>query len=268
MRYCIKKKKYKEAVDVIHLMAKFNRVQVPEYFTLENIRGPIVEQEANENGTEIVSKRTKLMNWAAYWIKLFHTPWLWPLITMWFLASFAGTIGVFLPLELKLAYPDVSGAEYKVSIGICVGALLGSVIVLYVALYVNRKTEFKVGLLILSISTVVVTNVKNSFSIVFVGLATFAIGSSLILHALYTYTPEIFPTPIRVSCFALCLIAYRLAPIISPFLVTYLASISLSLTGIIFASIFVLTECVEYFFLHVETFGMPLVEEVMGMPVV
>jgi len=85
-------------------------------------------------------------------------------------------------------------------------------------------------------------------------------GESIAINQLYLYSPEVFPTSVRVTAFGVCQFGHRFAPVISPFCIAALSEISWSLVCFVLGSVFLLCSILS-FFLRTETFNAPLVEE-------
>lgn len=273
VRFCILKKDYEQCVRIIHRISYHNRVQVPPYFTLKRLAGTRAPSQSEiSNNADPVNEAEhvpmKFLNERFAFRKVFGSvvriacrPPLIPLMLVWFFNSFGQNIIIFLPLELKKVYPGVKDSTYKVALALGVGSFIGSCVVLFLSSRVKRRTEIRLGLSVLGCCLFIVTHTKQAFGLVIMTLIINHIGQSIIFHGLYTYTPEVFPTPIRVTCFSICQMSHRMAPVLAPYLYLFLAEKSFPLSGTIFASIFLLAFLVATFGVRRETFGASLVED-------
>lgn len=259
IRFSVKNEDYEKCVKTVAKIAHYNNVPTPSYFNIENLIGRTHKLSRTESlvsfNADKVKCYDKCQNNCTALNRILQTPPIIPLMLLWFLNSFGGNILVFLPLELQDEYTNVENTKYKVALALSIGQFFGSCIVLYLSSRVYRRTEFKIGLSTVGLSLFFITNLKNAFSIIMMLLILNSIGMSITFHALYTYTPEVFNTKIRVTALSFCQFCHRLAPVVAPYLVTYLSKISLSLCGLVFSlfSGFCLIICI--LFLRKETLG-------------
>lgn len=274
VRFCVLRKDYHQCVFVIERIAYHNRVPVPPYFTYERLAGTSAPAENNntrlhqarastssEASIKLLDERFSFRKTFRTFAKIARTPPLIPLMCLWFLNSFGQNIVIFLPLELKKRFPDVKDSTYKVSLALSIGAFIGSCVVLFLSSRVRRKTELRLGLAIMGTMVLIITHLHSAFGLVILFLMFEHIGMSIIYHGLYTYTPEVFSTAVRVTCFSVCQTCHRLAPVVAPFLVANLAEQSFALLGTVFSGIFFFAFLLASFGLKKETFGTTLVEE-------
>jgi MFS family permease len=124
---------------------------------------------------------------------------------------------------------------------------------------VTRRAELRLGLALLAAALFGATHIASSFPVVFCFLLVMHIGASIVYHGLYIYTPEVFPTVMRATCFSICQLGQRFAPIASPYVVTHLATTSIELCGSVFVAVFLAANALTCL-LHRERFGKALVE--------
>jgi hypothetical protein len=93
-----------------------------------------------------------------------------------------------------------------------------------------------------------------------------AVGvETILISTLYLYTPEVFPTGIRVTAFGVCAFGHRFAPTIAPFVIAALISVSFELACVVMGACLVAV-CLLAFTLKVNTFNTDLVEEQVASP--
>ncbi|GBG32535.1 Solute carrier family 22 member 15 [Hondaea fermentalgiana] len=263
VRFYIMNKRYENAVGVVERIAKVNGKPMPRIFTLARLRG--IEDAAagalSSPTGETISARKSCVTYMGLMTILDSRVLriLLPLMTIWFLNSFAYALFSFLPLELNKRFGDVDKAPYKISMALSVGGFIGSLAVTFLSTRMKRLSELRLGLTLVAASTMVISQITSSFLAVCAVLMVSHTGVSIIYHALYTYTPETFPTSVRVTAFSACHLSHRLAPIIAPFGVTALTSRSFTLAAVCYASLWFVAAGVSLT-LHRETLNQPMVE--------
>uniref|UniRef100_A0A7S2WAX7 Major facilitator superfamily (MFS) profile domain-containing protein n=1 Tax=Mucochytrium quahogii TaxID=96639 RepID=A0A7S2WAX7_9STRA len=248
-RFYIIQGKYDTAVATVERIARMNNQPSPTFFTVENLGLPepvvVVAKECctvsdafrGESGRSLI-----------------------PLVAIWFFNSFSMGIIPFLPLQLKDRFPDINDAQYKIALALSIGGVVGSLFVTVLSTRMNRISEMRLGFSILMLGVPTVAFLQSSFWLVCLVLIFVHCGISTVYHSLYTYTPEVFPTKIRVTAFSFCQLSHRLAPVIAPFAVTALSQISFNTCAMAFAAIWALAMVVTLSLVK-ETFNRALVEE-------
>lgn len=182
-----------------------------------------------------------------------------PLGSVWFFNAFAGVVCSWVPLYLMEAGHGMREV-YISAIVMALGGLMGGLSMAGLLTFFGR-------LPLLRLSLVVVAALCLSMGFVSGGVGLTAmlwfveLTKTGVINVLYTYTPEAFPTRIRSTAFGICSGLHRLAPALSPFLVSFLMDhFNFTVLCGIFAGLFV-TACLLSFLMRVETFGVALVED-------
>jgi len=250
VRFYIINEQYDKAYDAVISMCNRNGSPVPSYFTLENLAGI--------NTKEIRVEKNICIDLSNLFGERSLRTVLVPLMSVWMLNAFGHGLNSFLPVELKA----VLGGEfiqYKIALAQAVGAFIGAFVVSYVSTRMKRITELRLGLSILAFCVFSFSFLAEHVFLLIFFVMIESVGVGLTFHVLYTYTPEVFPTSIRVTAFSMCQMGNRIAPVFSPFLVTFLSSISFRLCSIVYSMIFVAALLVTVF-LRTETFNQKMVE--------
>lgn len=266
VRFYIMNQRYEEAVRVVERIARVNGKPTPKCFSVQRLEGVHVEEDEDSDGGPI-SAPGGIQARKPWYVRLgvsMFCDWrvmsaLLPLMAIWFLNSFAYSLFSFLPLELKKRFLDVDKVPYKIAMALGVGSLCGSFVVTCLSTRMKRLTELRLGLCIVASCTLLISQLESSFIMVCGMLVCSHVGISIIYHALYTYTPETFPTSVRVTAFSTCHLSHRLAPIIAPFGVTALTARSFALAATCYASLWYVATAVS-FLLFRETLNQPMVE--------
>mmetsp|Transcript_4455 Transcript_4455/g.6668 ORF Transcript_4455/g.6668 Transcript_4455/m.6668 type:complete len:516 (+) Transcript_4455:81-1628(+) len=248
IRFCVSVGRYEDAVKGCRLLCKMNRCAVPTYFTVEKLRA--LEDESCEDHVELVTRRYNPLDsrlCGPEYVKI-----LLPLLLVWFLNAFALAMHSFMPLVLKLELGEQAGDsfQYQAMLAAQIGDF-GGIVVLFCFFAASRVSlikEVRSGILAegLCVLFLGIFPMKKFFALLMVGLGR--TGTVAAMHGLYTYSPAMFPTSLRVSAFSYCQLAHRLAPVFSPYLFTMLdEKISFSVTMFVFAAFFLAAAFIALF---------------------
>ena len=272
VRFSVTKRDYAGAVRIVDVICRVSGRARPAYFTEEALRGTSTGFVSEAFAVDSAAAAEPCARCACCAPLRHCWPWavlcrrstlrtLAPLVLIWFTVQFGMGIIMFFPLLLEQRFPDVKDAQYKTGTALGIGGIGGSVLVTFLASRVTRRAELRLGLAIVAAALFVVTHVAGSFPAVFCFLLVMHVGASIVYHGLYIYTPEVFPTVMRATCFSICQLGQRFAPIASPFVVTHLAKASVELCGSVFVGVFLAANALTCL-LHRERFGKALVEAV------
>mmetsp|Transcript_13349 Transcript_13349/g.17392 ORF Transcript_13349/g.17392 Transcript_13349/m.17392 type:complete len:542 (+) Transcript_13349:138-1763(+) len=280
IRYLVLTHQYEKAVVYLQTLARENSTECPSYFNVESLRSNLEKMQLKRMSLNDDRKYTPvtasldepqnqkeccdrdcvqspveplLFEW--------HTlKTLIPLATMWFLNAFATSIFTWVPLEAEKSYNQSNiQIEFEVGMVIGFGFLGGTIASVFLTIYVYRLILLHVSPLVCGIFTIAL-GLLDSKAGSYAMLIFVTLGQSVLINQLYLYSPEVFPTSIRVTAFGICQLGHRLAPIVAPFVIASLNTISWSVVCFVFGSLYLLCGFVS-FFLRTETYNKPLVED-------
>mmetsp|Transcript_18450 Transcript_18450/g.30046 ORF Transcript_18450/g.30046 Transcript_18450/m.30046 type:complete len:536 (-) Transcript_18450:47-1654(-) len=184
-----------------------------------------------------------------------------PLAACWFLNAFANVLNNWIPFHANLQFPNRHDVPFVVGLIQASGLLFGTIIQLLVVPYIGRLFQLRTGffscaLLVLFLGLFGL----SSYTTICVLAFMLQVVEQLVIGTLYLYTPEVFPTALRVTAFGICQANHRVAPIIAPYAIAGLDSISFNVTCYVFSGLFLLG-LVCSLFVRITTFNKPLVEE-------
>jgi len=259
IRFLIMTKKYDEAIIAFEKMCKSNAADIPEYFNLQNLKGEQEDEDTERKG-HISGVRKKIRQLGSR--ETLRT--LVPLTLIWFTQSFASTIFPFFPLFVETIGNDVD-LTYESAFAVGCGDILGFLIQLVWTHRLRRIIELRGSLFIIGVGLLLIGASQSNLIGVYFLLAVSKGAQNPMYHALYTYSPEVFPTQIRVAAFGVCQFFHRLAPVLAPLAVTKLHSSGLVYATSVFGSLF-LVASIMTFALKVETANTLLVESGSDIP--
>jgi len=252
IRFSVSSGNYAEACKGMAFLCRLNKVDMPEFFTEEKLR----DLEYHDN-VPVHSKsplrcfssfRCSTMLLKGRYLRIFV-----PLLSVWFLNSFAGAVHAFVPLMLKLEVGEEHGAniQYETMFAAQIGDFLGFFVLMVLYRDSSRLLlvlETRMGLFLQGATLFALALLSSNYGAVLVLIGLKSIGNSLIMHGLYTYSPQQFPTSVRVQAFSYCQLVHRLAPVISPFLLTNLDQHgTFTLTMVVYGCIFTVAILISFF---------------------
>jgi len=253
IRFSILNRDFKKVIESFKLLCRMNGKRMPRFMTEEILRGEANLGRTSEISTPASSQIRRLFmpkNWAT----------LKPLILIWILNSAGTTILGFLPLLLK---QEVEGQniEFKVAMMSMVGEWIGSLLVAFLTFRLERRTEMRLGQSLTGLAIIAMPMCDQNFAVIAFFLMVLRIGLAMTNHGLFTYTPEVFPTKIRVLAFGVCQTGFRLVSVFSPYFLTSLnEGTSFEVTSTVHGAFFLIAGLLT-FALQFETRGAPLVEQ-------
>ncbi len=245
-RYFIMRGQYAEAFASVERMALSSNTHVPVDFTPKALAMLGEEEEEQGEQGSLVFVMEKPQGAANGLYRARAT--LVPLAGVWFLNSFGTNIGGFFPLKIQQAFAS-QDLEYVAASLMQVGEWIGAVAVAFLFYKFPRILEIRIGIVFNTFAIVGVgfASAITSRPLLFVSLVVFKIGISVTYHGLYTYTPEVFSTQVRVAGFSICQLVHRAAPVVSPYLVAFLDGISFQLACSVYAGFLMLAACLSCF---------------------
>ena len=242
-RFYIMRRRPREAVEVINVVASTNAIPVPRRATIE----------AFTLRSEPLDVKNQFIRLGESWKTTL------PLALVWFTHSFAGAINGFIPLEISKRDSSKTSAKYEISLVLSCGCLVGNLILFFSTVRFGRLFQLRIGLFLTAIMSALL-GVESSAIYVYIMTFFYAIISMFPLSMLYLYTGEVHQTETRTIAVAICQFGHRLAPVFSPFVVAALDDVgSFTVTAIVFGAFYFLSFLISLS-LKIETFGRPLVE--------
>jgi MFS family permease len=243
-RFYVMRRRAKDAVDVVKRIATTNKKPLP--------------RSATEDGftlhSEPLSIHSQFVRLSESWKTTV------PLALVWFVHSFAGAINAFIPLEISRRDPSKKEVKYEISLVLCIGGMVGSIILYFSSSRFGRLTQLRFGLFFTAVFTLCIGFDASSTAYVYVIAFFLAIIMMFPFAMLYLYTGEVHQTETRTLGYAICQFGHRLAPVFSPFVVAALNDLgNFAVTASVFASLYLLSFILSWF-LKIETFGRHLVE--------
>mmetsp|Transcript_624 Transcript_624/g.807 ORF Transcript_624/g.807 Transcript_624/m.807 type:complete len:384 (+) Transcript_624:1111-2262(+) len=249
-RFLLSKKRYSKVMQVMQKVAKDNKTQLPPYFNEKTL----ISLSVDDGDYEKLSVRRSLSQlFTRKSLKV-----LGPLFLVWFTNSFATTIMNWIPLEAEKHFPKDEDIQFKTALILASGILIGSIAQTFVVERVSRLFQIRGGF----VSAVVCTTLlgfANTPSGLYAASFFLCFFEQFVIGTLYLYTPELFPTSVRVTAFGICQMGHRVAPIIAPFIIATTDSIGFAKTAYLFAGMYGVGLLFSLL-LHVRTFKKPLVE--------
>jgi len=243
-RFYVMKRRPKDALEVIKKVAQGNGKPLPRFASVD----------AFTLQSEPLSIKSQMIRLSESWRTTV------PLTLVWFVHSIASAITAFIPLQISKRDETKHDAKYEISLVFSIGALVGSVILLFSSQRFGRLSQLRFGLFFTAVLTACIGLETSA------GLYVYIVGFFLSIimifpfSMLYLYTGEVHQTETRTIAFAICQFGHRLAPVFSPFIVAALNDLgSFMVTGFVFAGFYLLSFILSLF-LRVETFGRSLVE--------
>jgi MFS family permease len=182
-----------------------------------------------------------------------------PLLAIWTSTAFAISIFFWVPLEIKAKYRNDPSVPYEIAFTLAVGGMVGSICTVFLTLRFGRLSLLRVSSFANGVALMLLGIVQSEAGLFVVAFVADALGS-LLISTLYLYTPEVFPTNIRVTVFGVCQFGFRLAPTIAPFAIAALIDVSFELACVVMGALLLLTSAMTWT-LKVVTFNADLVEE-------
>lgn len=146
-----------------------------------------------------------------------HMTTLVPLCAVWFLQSFASGVFQFLPLQLRLSL-GVRHVQFAVASVLSAGGLVATALNLVCARRFRRVPMVRCGALVSAMATASLALDGRRLGLLLCSAFVMQVGTCLTYSTLYLYSPEVFSTRVRGTAFGLCLVASRVAHVVSPFL--------------------------------------------------
>ena len=262
-RYQCAAGKYDKCIKTLQKMAKDNKKELPPWMTLENMK--IAAQGRRKSVIDLALERRAGAGGANAMPTLFGAlkPYLFilvPLGATWFFNALAGVVVAWVPLYLAEHGGHNMKDVYIAAIVMALGTLAGGLMMTTLLTFFGRLPLLRITLFVVCGLCTGMGFLQGTVALTTM-LWFIEVGKGGVINVLYTYTPEVFPTRIRSTAFGLCSGLHRLAPAISPFLVSYLMDhFNFTVLCCIFAGLFLLTLSLT-FFLSVETMGQAIVED-------
>jgi len=250
IRFLLIQHRYEDAVRSFQRICNANSKPMPEYFTVENLKG---ENTGDEE--EVQSGRSRLRKLLSPSVLVT----LVPLSIIWFTQSFAHSIFPFIPLFL-MENSDQPNIIFSAAFSGQVGDIIGTLAVIGIFYDMPRILELRCSLAVVGLAVIAIGMLSTHPQIEFPLIALAKTALQPMYHALYTYSPEVFPTQIRSAGFSVCQFSHRLAPILGPYAVTSLNEKSFELSACVFGGLFLLAS-LQTFVLRQETAGSLMVED-------
>jgi len=251
-RFYIMTRQYSSAVQTMQRVAAINNKEISHRFntnTLEAVQFVDEEERVGFRVTVALLCRKPILKALV------------PLALCWLLNSFGSVVLNFVPLHASDTYSADDSTIYAVALVQAFGALLGNLCQMVVVQYVGRLFQIRLGFFIEGILILLLGLLASHGYGALLTLAFFTMFvAQFIIGTLYLYTPEAFPTRIRVSAFAVCQANHRVAPIASPFLVAALDKSGFEVTCYVYGCFF-FVGLLFSFLVRTETFNRELLEE-------
>ncbi|GBG26378.1 Solute carrier family 22 member 22 [Hondaea fermentalgiana] len=265
MRFSIMHGRFRDAIDSFRVLARMNGSTVPSFLTESNLRG-----RGGQASVGNCDKSARTKTWAQGWrsgmkqyVAKMSDPrtrtTLFPLLWLWALNSAGMTILGFLPFQLK-KHLGGDDTHFQVAFVSMLGEWIGSTVVAFFAFKLRRVSEIRLGEVLTGVAVVAVGTVGREPVAIFALLVALRVGMAISKHGMFTYTPEVMPTEVRVQAFGVCQFVARVVPVFSPYLLTYLdTAASFPVTAAVHGLFFCLAAATTLA-LTVETANLPLVE--------
>jgi len=222
--FLAKKGRLEEAEKVIRQMAKMNGTTLPDFQLI-----PEESNSADDYTTSLIQEDgSKVSNFKILLSKklLRTTILLW---TIWFTTSFGYTgFNIFLPDLLEKRGLDVS-STYRDALIYAAAGIPGSFAGAYfVETRLGRKWTMAIFTLISGLFMFLFTLARSTIVLIsFTSLVN--VFAQIMYAAIYTYTPEVFPTAVRTSGVGTAAMFAKASGIIAPSFAGWLLSINLNL---------------------------------------
>ncbi|GBG28779.1 Solute carrier family 22 member 1 [Hondaea fermentalgiana] len=252
-RFFIMRHQYYECVKAVDFVANFNGKALPRYFNAATLNVMHHDRRRHESARNCFGYGDIMR--APVLVTLI------PLAGCWFLNAFASVLSAWIPIHARRFFPDSTNIVYTIALVQASGILAGTLLQVFMVRHFGRRIQMRVGFLLSALCLLLL----GFFSYVSLG-ALFALAFAIqlteqvIIMTLYLYTPEAFPTAVRVTSFGICQAHHRFAPIVAPFVVASLDHYGFNVTCFVFSGVFCIG-AVLAMMLRVSTFNTPLVEE-------
>ena len=184
------------------------------------------------------------------------------LCVIWFLSSFASTVIGWLPIELANHRKKDAGVQYSFSLVLAISGLFASLGLSWVSQRVARRPLLRISLLISGAACMALSMAsirKSPIALLYLLTIALHFAQMAMLSILYVYTPEVFPTHIRVQAFAICSALHRAAPVISNLSFAQLDKVSFTLVCVVYGALYFVVFLVT-FALNIKTFNRRIVD--------
>lgn len=219
-----------EAVAVLQLIARTNRM--PES-TVEALGRLDIR-------TEVQPDEDEAQNYAKLFDPVLRGTTV-SLMLVWFLNAMAGTVFMWLPLymaEGTAGGKDASMSDsYLAAVLMAAGDLIGSVFLMSLVRYADRRTLIR-GSLLMNAGAVLSLGFVHNTNTILILLPFLVMIKTMPTTMLYVVTPEVYPTDIRTTGLGLCSAAHRLAPAVGHLVVATSYDASFATLVFVFSSVY------------------------------
>eukprot|EP00512_Aurantiochytrium_limacinum_P014328 CAMPEP_0171566328 /NCGR_PEP_ID=MMETSP0961-20121227/498_1 /TAXON_ID=87120 /ORGANISM="Aurantiochytrium limacinum, Strain ATCCMYA-1381" /LENGTH=591 /DNA_ID=CAMNT_0012120035 /DNA_START=125 /DNA_END=1900 /DNA_ORIENTATION=+ len=253
-RFFIMRHQYFECVRSLDYVAMVNGKRLPHYFNAATL---------NVLHHEPIHRIPTWRNCFGF-MGLLRKPILVTLIPLsgcWFLNAFASVLSSWIPIHGREHFQLTKNIVYNIALVQASGILLGTLLQVFMVRHYGRRIQMRVGFVLSALALLLLGFFAYASLPALYTLAFFIqFTEQVIIMTLYLYTPEAFPTAVRVTAFGVCQAHHRFAPIIAPYVIASLDRIGFNVTCFVFAGVFLLGAILAMT-LRVSTFNAPLLEE-------
>jgi len=255
-RFYVLTERFSDAVESLQIIADYNEKALPSSFTVENLT-ELLGRDSSVKATGCC-RSADCCKSQLFTKSVART--LFPLSLIWFANSFGQSVFSWLPLESQKFFSIHTDTQFHIALILALGSVAGA----FLSIWLNRRypriTTIRGGAFFAMLFTLILGLIPSQLYLWYTATFFLSLFEKLTVITLFVYSPEVFPTKIRVTAFGFCQFCHRIAPGLAPLAIGSLSSSSFSTLAVVFAGVFGIV-LVLSFALQIETFKKPLVED-------